>query len=337
MKKLFLISGFTALFIILTATVVFAWFNLLVKNESNFRISNFDISILVSNDINSFDTELQPNVPLFDFDGKYSLEPGDTQTKYLKIVNNGDIAVAYELLFIGTGDVLGGHIYVDVVKNSNTTSLIGTELLTASFGAGEELQKDDFVIYKLTATFNATLAEYESLVGQTFKLETIISVWQFNYDESKPTQSLVEVTETLDSTYTGWVDGQDHIIISYDTSDMESVRIEPKGVGLTADSELFVEYIKVDGELIDISYVSGVDPEGYSFNTEPMIKDIVTFSNYRYYYSNILCIKVIGEGESQGLEYIMIDLSNVDNLEVYLRCVDSKERIEFLVTKTEIN
>ena len=336
-KKIIFSIILTGLILTLTVGAVFAWFNFSIKNESNFSISEFDIEVLVSNDIDNFEEQLMPNEPLFDFDGKSNLEPGDTQTKYLKIINHGDIPIAYELKFNGVGDVLSQYMFIDINKSENTTNLICNELSSVSFGDGEKLQIGDYVIYSLTLTFNANLEQFETLIGETFKLETYISAWQYNYDESKPTATTVETIEVLDQNYIGWVDGTDNILFNYDTKNMANIKIEPKGVGLTEDSELFVEYIKINGEMIDISYVSGVDSEGYSFNTDPLIKGVATFNNYRYYYSNILCIKIIGEGESQGLEYITIDLSDVDNLEVYLRCVDSKERIEFLVTKTVIN
>jgi hypothetical protein len=319
--------------VILSAlTVVYGWFNLSIRNESNFRISDFEIDILISDDDINFNTQLKPNEPLFDFDGKYSLEPGDTQTKYLKIINNGDIPVAYELKFNGVGNALGNHIFVDISKNSNTTSLIGTELSTASFGNGEELETNDYVIYSLTVTYNASLEESQSLNGETFKLETIISAWQFNYDESKPT---IESIEVLGETYSGWVEGENHIIISYDTSNMLEIKIEPEVVGSSVSSNLFVEYIKVDDVYVDIDFVHGVDPDGEMFHTVPLVKDVVTFSNYRYESDGVLSIRVPGQGNSLGTEYILVDVNDADTVEVYLRSIEPKEKIEFTVTKTQ--
>ena len=223
MRKSLLTS---AILLMMMVTVLvgasFAWFNVTVVNEGNIiQSGELKVEFLAADDvdflINPQDLAVDTD-PMFVFD-EYA-QPGDSVVKYLKITNDGNINLDYEVAFSATDTGLGEVIQVDVEGINPVVqeeTFIGNAITSATFG-GTNLAATDYEVYKITVSYDSTATG--SYAGKTFELNVLLMAWQAKYADSKPV--LVTTLAELQTAALNAVKGQ-QIVINANITDTDAV------------------------------------------------------------------------------------------------------------------
>jgi uncharacterized repeat protein (TIGR02543 family) len=206
MNKKYLLGTIPSITFLLTMFVssTFAWFTDFSVNQGN-RVQSGNLSVGFSASETIEEGNLSGTIqdlkldqsPLFNLGN--AAQPGDSEEKYLRIRNEGNIAINYKVDFIVTVDsILAEVILFEIQPLGGSTAIvpgtfidqnvyIGLQNVDPTFGGLKSIQENNnesFDIWRIKMLYSPTSSNRYNDASLAFEVDIRVSAWQFNYAES---------------------------------------------------------------------------------------------------------------------------------------------------------
>jgi alpha-tubulin suppressor-like RCC1 family protein len=202
-KKLILGSVPSVMFLLtMFVSSTFAWFTDFAVNQGNrVQSGNLVVGFTASDQLNEDNSNLGGNIqdlkvsidPVFNLGN--AAQPGDSQEKYLRIRNEGNIAINYQVDFIVTIDSkLAEVILFDIQPLGGTTQTVaGTVIDAGVYISLRDTNPDtggllrpspevpqEYEIWRVKMRFSQNAGNTYNDPNLVFQVDVRLSVWQFN-------------------------------------------------------------------------------------------------------------------------------------------------------------
>jgi uncharacterized repeat protein (TIGR02543 family) len=206
-KKLILGSVPSVMFLLtMFVSSTFAWFTDFAVNQGNrVQSGNLVVGFTASDQLNEDNSNLGGNIqdlkvsidPVFNLGN--AAQPGDSQEKYLRIRNEGNIAINYQVDFIVTIDSkLAEVILFDIQPLGGTTQTVaGTVIDSGVYISLRDTNPDtggllrpspevpqEYEIWRVKMTYSPEAGNEYNDASLEFEVDIQLTAWQFNYAES---------------------------------------------------------------------------------------------------------------------------------------------------------
>jgi hypothetical protein len=226
-KKGLVASGLSLLMMLtVMAGTSFAWFNQTIVNQgARIQAGTLQVEFLsdADGDFSAGTTNLATSSdPVFQFGT--NAQPGDSQSKYLRVKNLGTISLDYEVMFrvvLDTGLAPAVVITIDkvvpdeAVVTRNGTNIAGYKL--EHTGAG--MAQNAFETYLVTMTFDQSAGN--EFQGLSYELDMTLIAWQSAQVASKPI--VVSTLGELQAAQTSAVKGSTIVVVENITANTTSI------------------------------------------------------------------------------------------------------------------
>jgi hypothetical protein len=200
----------------------FAWFTDFAVNSGNrVQSGNLAVGFAASDSIVNSNLSGEVQDLKLDSDPVFNLgnaaQPGDSQERYLRIRNEGNIAINYQVDFAVTVDSRLAEVVDFEIQplGGSTTTVVGTNIDQGIYitlqdnaqGTGGLLRPSsetpqEFEIWRVKMIYTSRADNTYNDENLVFEVDIRLNAWQFNYQESQgsiPSQSSSSLTSTTSS------------------------------------------------------------------------------------------------------------------------------------------